>query len=118
MSCNSFCSCSKTSVYKNRTVLMLFGQIAALADLHRHAQRGQGSPSPGTTTARSCRRFFLFQHAAPSPTHSPSGLPFCPHLAADALALLLGLLLTAIYCRCVTSSCICQNLLCEDISTK
>ena len=52
------------------------------------------------------------------PTHSPSGLPFCPHLAADALALLLGLLLTAIYCRCVTSSCICQNLLCEDISTK
>src|SRR6516162_7189231 len=53
-------SCSKTNVYKNRTVLMLFGQIAALADLHRHAQRGQGSPSPGTTTARSCRRFFLF----------------------------------------------------------
>src|SRR6516165_10105166 len=105
MSCNSFCSCSKTSVYKNRTVLTLFGQIAALADLHRHAQRGQGSPSPGTTTARSCRRFF-------------SGLPFCPHLAADALALLLGLLLTAIYCRCVTSSCICQNLLCENISTK
>ena len=98
---------------------MLFGQIAALADLHRHAQRGQGSPSPGTTTARSCRRFFLFNTPRrPQPIRPQVSHSVRTALAADALALLLGLLLTAIYCRCVTSSCICQNLLCEDISTK
>ena len=98
---------------------MLFGQVAALADLHRHAATRARITIPRNDYGAIMLSLFLVQYDAPSqPIRPQVSHSVRTALAADALALLLGLLLTAIYCRCVTSSCICQNLLCEDISTK
>ena len=86
---------------------MLFGQVAAL-DLQRHAATRAGVAVPGNDYGAIMLSLFLVQHDAPSqPIRPQVSHSVRTALAADALALLLGLLLTAIYCRCVTSSCLC-----------
>ena len=70
---------------------MLFGQVAALADLHRHAATRARITIPGNDYGAITLSLFLVQHGAPpQPIRAHVSHSIRTALAADALALQLG----------------------------
>src|SRR5262249_4256644 len=79
MSCDSFYSCNKTSGYKNRGGADAFWSSRRTRGFESARSNAGKDQHPPERLRRDSAVAFSCSTRRAVPTHSPSGLPFCPH---------------------------------------